>query len=268
MKTYEEKIADIMSLRLIDDVFFEAFAANHKAVQEILRVILEDDKLTVLDVITQGSERNIYGRSVRLDALCTLGNGTKCNIEVQRSNNDDHVRRARFNGSMITVRESEPGEKFEDVTNVLIVYISESDIFKGGKTIYHVKKILEETGEPFDDGFNEIFVNTAVNDGSLIADLMACFVKREMQDERFPETSAEVRRLKTTEGGLSAMCEIMERYKEEARLEGIAEGKAQGIAEGQITMVIKLVKKNLLSKEIAAQELNITPEKLEELLNE
>ncbi len=41
--------------------------------------------------------RNLYGWSVRLDALCTFGNGEKANIEVQRADNDDHFRRVRFN---------------------------------------------------------------------------------------------------------------------------------------------------------------------------
>ena len=50
----------------------------------MLRTILEDPALTVEDVIVQSSERNLFGRSVRLDALCTLGSGTLVNIEVQR----------------------------------------------------------------------------------------------------------------------------------------------------------------------------------------
>ena len=45
--------------------------------------------------IVQSSERNLYGRSVRLDALCILGNGKKCNVEVQRSNKDHHLKRVR-----------------------------------------------------------------------------------------------------------------------------------------------------------------------------
>ena len=73
----------------------------------ILQTIMEDDKLIVTDVIFQSSKRNLYGRSVRLDALCTLGNGTLCNIEVQRSDNDDHLRRARYNASVITSKETE-----------------------------------------------------------------------------------------------------------------------------------------------------------------
>lgn len=83
------------------------FASDIPACQEILRTILEDEKLIVNDVIVQSSERNIYGRSVRLDALCMLGDGSLCNIEIQRSDSDNHLKRARFNAASITVKESE-----------------------------------------------------------------------------------------------------------------------------------------------------------------
>ena len=214
--TLEEKQERVKNLRPIDDVFFEVLAKSIPVCQEILRTILEDDDLVVTDVIVQSSERNLYGRSVRLDALCTLGNGIKCNIEVQRSDNDDHKRRVRFNASSITVRESNPGENFEDVIELYIVYISEFDFLDGGKTIYHVDKVLRETGELFDDGLHEIYVNTVIDDGSKIADLMACFTKKEVKDPSFPELSNEVKRLKTTEGGMNAMCAVMEKYEAEA----------------------------------------------------
>ena len=197
-------------------MFFEALAQNPKVCQEILRVILEDDKLVVNDVITQNSERNIYGRSVRLDALCTLGTGEKCNIEVQRSDNDDHLRRARFNASVITAINSDPGTKFENVKDVCIVYISQFDVFKQGKTIYHVDKMIRETGTYVDDGLREIFVNTAVNDGSDISKLMSCFLAETVNNPKFPELSKEVKRLKETKGGLDIMCDIMEQYNQEA----------------------------------------------------
>ena len=104
----KEKIEKIKEFRLIDDVFFEVFASDIPACQEILRTILEDEKLIVNDVIVQSSERNIYGRSVRLDALCMLGDGSLCNIKIQRSDSDNHLKRARFfNAASITVKESE-----------------------------------------------------------------------------------------------------------------------------------------------------------------
>ena len=107
----QEKVQRVQKFRLIDDVFFEVFAKDIPACQEILRTILVDENLTVQDVIVQSSERNLYGRSVRLDALCILGSGIRCNIEVQRSDNDDHLKRARFNASSITVRESQTGDR-------------------------------------------------------------------------------------------------------------------------------------------------------------
>lgn len=64
----------------MDDIFFEAFADDKKAIQEMLRVILDDPKLVVLEVITQRKIRNLYGRSVQLDALCKLGDGTNAEI--------------------------------------------------------------------------------------------------------------------------------------------------------------------------------------------
>lgn len=209
----QEKLERVRDFRPIDDVFFEVLAQNKNVCEEILRVILEDNKLVVEDVIVQCSNRNLYGRSVRLDALCTLGDGVKCNIEVQRSNNDNHLKRARFNASSITVRESNPGEHFDNIVELYIVYISEFDFLKGGKTIYHVDKVLRENGIKIEDGLHEIFVNTVINDGTDIAELMSCFIKKEVKHSKFPELSAEVSRLKETEGGAQAVCEVMEKYE-------------------------------------------------------
>lgn len=272
--TLEEKREKIKELRPIDDVFFEALADDIKVCQEILRVILEDPKLTVEDVIVQSSKRNLYGRSVRLDALCTLGNGTKCNIEVQRSDNDNHLKRVRFNAASITVKDSNPNESFDGVLDMYVVYISEFDIFKEGKTIYHVDKVLRETGTIVDDGLQMIFVNTEIHDGSEIAELMKCFLQKEIHDEKFPETAKRMAELKTTEGGVGIMCKIMEEYLEASKAEGIAEGiakgKSEGIAEGKsigkLEQLIELVKDGLLKAADAAAKAGMTEQEFALLL--
>ena len=82
-KSIQEKRAVIEKFTLMDDIFFEAFADDKKAIQEMLRVILDDPKLVVLEVITQRKIRNLYGGSVQLDALCKLGDGTNAEIEIQ-----------------------------------------------------------------------------------------------------------------------------------------------------------------------------------------
>ena len=48
---------------------------------------------------------------------------------------------------------------------------------------------------------------------------MSCFTKKEVKNPKFPNLSAEVTRLKTTEGGASAACAIMQEYEEKAVLD-------------------------------------------------
>ena len=212
--TLEQKKQKVRDFRPIDDVFFEVLADDILFCQEILRTILEDNKLIVNDVIVQSSERNLYGRSVRLDALCTLGNGEKCNIEVQRSDNDDHLKRVRFNASSITVKESQVNDKFQDVAGVYVVYISEFDIFGKGRTIYHVENVIQETGDQVDDGLHRIFVNTACDDGTDIADLMSCFKEKQVNNPKFPVFTSRMNKLKNEEGGLNIMCEVMQKSEQ------------------------------------------------------
>lgn len=244
--TEREKLEKVRDLRPIDDVFFEVLAQNKGVCQEILRTIMEDSQLVVSDVIVQSSERNIYGRSVRLDALCTLSSGVKVNIEVQRSDNDEHLKRVRFNASSIAVKNSEPGNAFSDVLELYIVYISEFDFLKKGKTIYHVEKVLRETGDIIDDGLHEIFVNTVIDDGTDIADLMSCFTKKEVNNPKFPMLSSEVKRLKETEGGASAVSEVLTYYENAA------------IKKANIERIKLMISQNYSKEQILA--LNFTEE--------
>ena len=224
-KTLEEKIEQVKNFRPIDDTFFEVLADDIGVCQEMLRIILEDEKLIVKDVIVQSSERNLYGRSVRLDALCILENGKKCNVEVQRSNKDHHLKRVRFNASVITVRDSQTHDKFEETINLIVVYISEFDIFKSGREIYHVDSVIRETQEKVDDGLERVFVNTAVKDGTTISEYMDCFLQKEIDNAKFPKLTNRVHYLKHEEGGVNAVCEIMRKYSEEVAEKAYQQGE-------------------------------------------
>ena len=226
--TLEEKIEQVKNFRPIDDTFFEVMADDIGVCQEMLGIILEDEKLIVKDVIVQSSERNLYGRSVRLDALCILGNGKKCNVEVQRSNKDHHLKRVRFNASVITVRDSQTDDKFEETIDLIVVYISEFDIFKRGRVIYHVDSVIRETQEKVDDGLERVFVNTAVKDGTTISEYMDCFLQKEIDNAKFPKLTNRVHYLKHEEGGVNAVCEIMRKYSEEVAEKAYQQGEEAG----------------------------------------
>lgn len=118
---------------------------------------------------------------------------------------------------------------------------------------------MKETGDVVDDGLHEIFVNTTIDDGSVIADLMNCFTKKEVHNANFPKFSKRVHDLKNTEGGANAMCEVMEKYMAESKLEGKLEGKLEQLLE--------LVKEGLLKVADAARKANISEEEFRALLN-
>ena len=205
----------VQKLRPIDNAFFPVLGQDPGVMEEILRVILNDDTLTVEKVIAEYTLPNLSGRGVRLDSFCETGDGHRINVEVQKADDDDHIRRCRYNAAGMTWKEAEKGTRFKDLPDVCVVYITEHDFLHGGRTVYHVDKILRENGSLIDDGSSVIYVNTTVNDGSAISDLMRCFLQKTVNDPRFPRLSERVHQYKNTEKGAAEMCEELERYIDE-----------------------------------------------------
>ena len=68
---------------------------------------------------------------------------------------------------------------------------------------------------------DEVYVNAAVDDKSDVAELMKVFTEdNTYNDTKFSITSQIKRRFKTTEEGVSEMCEVIERNRAEGRIEG------------------------------------------------
>ena len=228
-----EKYAKL--LNPIDDLMFCKMAEHKEFCEEILRVILEDDELTVLEAIPQWQGKNLSGRSVVLDAKCLTGDGRQINIEVQKADDDNHLKRARYNASILTTNIAKTGKKFEFIPDVCIVFISKFDIFDSGLPLYHIDKVVRETGQVIDDGLTEIFVNTVNYDGSKPARLMKLFTDNDAySNDEFPITSELKSRLKSSEGGSKTMNEILEKLISDEKRESEKRGRKEGILEGRI----------------------------------
>ncbi|OON84653.1 hypothetical protein BXO88_16180, partial [Oribacterium sp. C9] len=141
-----------------------------------------------------------------------------------------------------------------------------------GHTIYHVNKVIAETGQIVEDGTGYVYVNTAVDDGTDISSLMSCFTKKEFNNPKFPRLSKEVKYLKTTEGGLNSMCTVMKYYEDiaeqrgrseghsEGLAEGLTKGRSEGLAEGKRLSYFEMVQDGDMSVKKAAQKTNLTEE--------
>ena len=227
-----EKYAKL--LNPIDDLMFCKMAEHKEFCEEILRVILDDDRLTVVEAIPQWQGKNLSGRSVVLDAKCVTGDGRQINIEVQKADDDNHLKRARYNAAVLTTNISETGKRFEFIPDVCIVFISKFDIFDSGLPLYHIDKVVRETGQVIEDGLTEIFVNTVNYDGSKPSRLMKLFTENDAySNDEFPVTSELKSRLKSSEGGSRAMNEILEKLISDEKRESEKRGREEGIMLGK-----------------------------------
>ena len=246
----------VQKLRPIDNAFFPVLGQDPGVMEEILRVILNDNTLTVEKVIAEYTLPNLPGRGVRLDSFCETGDGHRINVEVQKADDDDHIRRCRYNAAGMTWKEAEKGTRFKDLPDVCVVYITEHDFLHGGRTVYHVDKILRENGSIIDDGSSVIYVNTAVNDGSAISDLMRCFLQKTVNDPRFPRLSERVHQYKNTEKGAAEMCEELERYIDEITAELQASNSEKDRALFENSKIISEKNKVITEKDKEIARLN------------
>lgn len=242
MQTSTEQLALIQHLNVIDDVFFHKIAEDKAVCEEMLRIILQKPALKVLDAQTQRFLRNAGAHSVILDLLCEDDDGARINVEVQKTDDDDHIKRVRFNSSNIDTIFTEKGLDYKDFPDIYVIFISSFDVFHKGKTIYHLETVIRETGTSVEDGIYRIFVNCAVNDGSDIAELMQYFKNSTGKNGKFPRLSDRVYYFKESKEGAEAMTQAVEEYAEKRVLEREKE-MARSLLQngGSIELVKKII---------------------------
>lgn len=249
MTNRQEVMKRVNALNVIDDALFQKMAEDVGFCEELLSTILGQN-VTILELYKQDSVKNLQGRSVIIDARCLLEDRTMSIVEVQKENDDDHILRVRYETSCITANITDPGTKFKDVPKVISIFISKFDIFKSGKTVYHIDRTIRETGDINDNGLQEIYVNTKIDDGTDIAELMRIFKEHNAYDfKKFPKTSTRKHQFLESEGGKEQMCEIVENYAQEVAnkvaLEQAKEAAQTLFKQGASFEMVKSAFKNL-----------------------
>ena len=107
-------------------------------------------------------------------------------------------------------------------------------MFRSGLPLYHVKKVVMETGQVVEDGLTEIYANAVIDNGSKFSKLMKVFTENDTYNtDDFPVTSEIKARFKFDEGGAVKMDETLQRWKEEWISEGEARGEKRGEERGE-----------------------------------
>ena len=145
-------------------------------------------------------------------------------------------RRARYHESMMTTRMLKEKQEFKELRDSYVIFICQHDKFKKNQPIYHVDKIVRETGEKFEDGAHIIYVNgkyRGKDDFGRLAHDFNCKKSKNLYFEPFAEG---VRHFKETEEGRDIMCESFEK---------LADKRAELKVEQKTVNMIKALMENM-----------------------
>ena len=254
----------IKKFRLIDDVFFAAcFDNNPQDVEYILRIILEIPALKVFEVQTQKSVENIYGRSVRFDVFATDDTGKLYNVEVQRADSGAVPTRARYNSVMIDYHTLKKQAEFNELPETFVIFITENDVLKGGEQIYHIDRVIKETGKNFGDGTHIIYVNGSYRDdsGSALGDLIHDFFCESPSEMRHKKLAERVAFIKSNEDEVRKMSPVLEEMRNKGMIKGKIEGKRENLLDNIRSLMETL---NLTAKQ-AMDALKVPADEQDEL---
>ena len=199
----------IEKLSLMDDNLMTlVFDRNTEATELLLNVILGRNDLKVLEVVGQREYKNPMpgGRSVTIDIYARDGDGKIYDIEVQRVSAGADARRARFHSSMIDTKMLKAGQEFKEIHESYVIFITAEDVMGAGHPLYHVNRMVEETGTYFGDGSHIIYVNGSYkDDNDPVGRLMHDFRCLSSADMFYPALAKQVNYFKETEGVFCAL---------------------------------------------------------------
>ena len=244
MKTFEEQKALVRRMNVIDDQFFQKIAEDKEVCEELLQILLDKPDLEIVEAYTQRKLPNLQARAVILDALCKDSSGNLFNIEVQKddkkrdhSKAEEYQKRVRFNLASMDTAFAEKGIEFHKLPDLYAIFISQIDPFGEHQAAYHVQRSLAKSKTAVYNGINEIYVNTASNDGTLVAELMQYFENSNGIHPKFEKLSYRVEHFKNDETEVTTMASVFDEYAQEVAEKVSQERVAEQAKEAILRML-------------------------------
>ncbi len=235
----EEELQAISKLRLLDDDLMKlVFDKNIEATEFLLNIILQREDLKVLEVVAEREYKNAMagGRSIIIDIYAVDSEGKVYDIEIQRASEGADAHRARFHSSMIDTRMLRERQKFKELHDSYVIFITEEDVIGAGLSLYHVERVFKETGAAFGDGSHIIYVNGSYkNDEDPVGKLMHDFRCTSSIDMFYPVLAKQVKYFKETEGGKDIVCKTFEELADKRAEARAKEDARRMLAKGKLS---------------------------------
>ena len=234
-KKHQEDLQRLRGFRLLDDDFMTKVFEDISCAELLLRIILNDEGIRVLEAHSQRGIKNLQGRSVRLDILAVDEAGRIYNVEVQRSDRGAEAKRARYNSSLIDANVTEPGDAYEKLNETYVIFITEHDVLRAGLPMYHIDRVVQETGGLFGDEAHILYVNAQIKDSTALGQLMHDFSCTSAAEMHYPILADRVRYFKEEQEGVATMSRVFEEIAREAAQKAARESAIQ-VAQRMLIM--------------------------------
>ena len=218
-RKHAEDLQRLRKFRLLDDDFMNKVFENKACAEFLLQIILQRTDLRVQRAHGQHDIKNLQGRSVRLDILAVDEADRVYNIEIQRSDKGAGAKRARYNSSLIDANVTEPGDEYEELNATYVIFITEHDVLGGGYPIYHIDRMIKETGALFGDESHILYVNAQIKDDTALGKPMHDFSCTSAEEMHYQILADRVRYFKEDTEGVATMCKAMEDMRNQAARE-------------------------------------------------
>ena len=60
----------------------------------------------------------------------------------------------------------QPGDRYEQLPETYVIFITENDYFHSGCPLYHVERMIRELARPFEDRAHILYVNGPIGAGT------------------------------------------------------------------------------------------------------
>ena len=264
-KSYDE-------LTFTDDFMFcKVLENNEEICREIIELVTGKRISRISSLQKQRTiELTPNGKGIRLDVIFE-GDDKIYNIEMQNMTNEDLPRRSRYYQGILDLDMMERGKKYEELNDTTIIFICTFDPFGAGKSVYTLKQYIEEAPEiQYNDGTNKIFLSAEAPLSESITKEMRDFLDfvggRSFKGDLSEKIQKAVNHAKSQTEWRKEYMFLQEKI-DNAREEGLKEGREEGEKTGIIKSIIQM-KKNGMSNAQIADIMEMSEEEIEAMIAE
>ena len=130
---------------------------------------------------------------------------------------------------------TKPGDEYEELNATYVIFITEHDVLGGGYPIYHIDRMIKETGALFRDESHILYVNAQIKDDTALGQLMHDFSCTSAEEMHYQILADRARYYKEDREGVATMCKAMEDMRNEAVKENAIKAARSFLALGKLS---------------------------------